>query len=90
MTYPSQRVRFQPNDTSAAAALKEDIRMPGRLIFAGALAAVMMGACAPTVQLAGTPDKPITINLNVKIDQEVRIKLDKEVSDMISRNKDVF
>ena len=64
--------------------------MPARLVFAGALAAMTMGACSPTVQLAGTPDKPITINLNVKIDQEVRIKLDKEVSDMISKNKDVF
>jgi hypothetical protein len=81
---------LHPNDTGAAAAPKEDTAMPARLVFAGALAAMTMGACAPTVQLAGTPDKPITINLNVKIDQEVRIKLDKEVSDMISKNKDVF
>ena len=90
MTYAFHGSRLRPYDTGAAWASKEDTKMPARLVFAGALAAVTMGACAPTVQLAGTPDKPITINLNVKIDQEVRIKLDKEVSDMISKNKDVF
>ena len=90
MTYPFHRARLRADDTGAASALKEDTLMPARLVFAGALAAMTLGACAPTVQLAGTPDKPITINLNVKIDQEVRIKLDKEVSDMISKNKDVF
>lgn len=36
------------------------------------------------------PDKPIEINLNVKIDQEVRIKLDKEVEDLITNNPDIF
>jgi hypothetical protein len=36
------------------------------------------------------PDKPIEINLNVKIDQEVRIKLDKEVEDLIANNPDIF
>lgn len=61
-----------------------------RMILAGVAAAALACACAPTVQLAGTPDKPITINLNVKIDQEVRVKLDKEVDNLISKNKDVF
>jgi len=45
--------------------------------------------CTPTVQLAA-PDKPIEINLNVKIDQEVRVRLDKEVEDLIEDNPDLF
>ncbi len=53
----------------------------------GALA--IAAACTPTVRIAA-PDKPITINLNVKIDQEVRIRLDKEIEDLIADNPDVF
>ena len=54
-----------------------------------AVALALAGGCTPTVQIAA-PDKPITINLNVKIDQEVRVKLDKEVEDLIRNNPDVF
>ena len=46
-------------------------------------------ACSPTVKIEA-PDKPIVINLNVKIDQEVRVKLDESVDDLISSNPDLF
>jgi len=36
------------------------------------------------------PEEPITINLNVKIDQEVRVRLDREVEDLIAGNPDLF
>jgi len=35
-------------------------------------------------------DKPIKIDLNVKIDQTVRIQLDREVEDLIASNPDLF
>tara|TARA_R110000751_G_scaffold12703_2_gene43578 strand:+ start:53383 stop:53583 length:201 start_codon:yes stop_codon:yes gene_type:complete len=50
---------------------------------------VLTAACTPTIRIEPS-DKPITINLNVKIDQEVRIKLDKDVEDLISNNPDLF
>ncbi|WP_370338378.1 YnbE family lipoprotein [Parvularcula marina] len=53
-----------------------------------ALAPLTMAACA-TVKVEA-PDKPIEINLNVKIEQEVRVKLDREVEDLISSNPDIF
>ncbi len=53
------------------------------------LAVTFAAACTPTVKLEA-PDKPITINLNVKIDQEVRIKLDNEVEELIADNPDLF
>ena len=56
------------------------------LLLSGAFAIV--GACA-TVKVQA-PDKPIEINLNVKIDQEVRVKMDKEVQELIVNNPDVF
>ncbi|WP_293619683.1 YnbE family lipoprotein [Ponticaulis sp.] len=46
-------------------------------------------ACTPTVRVAA-PTEPITINLNVRIDQEVRIRLDREVEELIADNPDLF
>ncbi len=51
--------------------------------------ALALAACTPTVRVQA-PTEPITINLNVKIDQEVRVRLDKEVEDLISNNPDLF
>lgn len=45
--------------------------------------------CSPTVKVEA-PDKPITINVNVKIEQEVRIKLDKDAEDLLENNPDLF
>ncbi len=52
------------------------------------LLALVPTACA-TVKIQA-PDKPIEINLNVKIEQELRIKLDREIEDLIADNPDVF
>jgi hypothetical protein len=52
------------------------------------IAAIALTACT-TVKLEGG-DKPIEVNLNVKIDQEVRVKLDREIEDLIAENPDIF
>jgi hypothetical protein len=48
-------------------------------------------ACQPTVKIE-TPDKPIVINMNVKIEQEVRIKVEKDVENLLNdqSNEDIF
>lgn len=53
------------------------------------LALVLVSACTPTVKVQA-PDKPIVINLNVKIEQEVRIKVEKGVEDLLTDNPDIF
>ena len=53
------------------------------------IATALVAGCSPTVRLEA-PREPITINLNVKIDQEVRVKLDREVEDLIANNPDIF
>lgn len=62
----------------------------GPLLATGLVLASALGAsgCA-TVQLQA-PKEPITINLNVKIDQEVRYRLDKDLEDAIASNPDLF
>jgi hypothetical protein len=46
-------------------------------------------ACTPRVEVAA-PDKPITINLNVKIDHEIRVKVDKELDKVLSDDSGLF
>lgn len=59
---------------------------PVLLAAAGAMA---LSACTHTVRLEPS-DKPIKIDLNVNITQEVRIKLEREVEDLIANNPDLF
>jgi hypothetical protein len=50
---------------------------------------ILVAACTPKVQLEA-PDKPIEINLNVNIEQHVKVELDKDVKKAIEQNKDIF
>lgn len=53
------------------------------------VAVLMPAACQPTVKIE-PPDKPIVINLNIKIEQEVRIKIEKDVEDLLKQNPELF
>jgi hypothetical protein len=46
-------------------------------------------SCSPTVKVE-PPDEPITINLNVKIEHEIRVKVDKELEDIFSEDSGLF
>jgi hypothetical protein len=50
---------------------------------------VLLAACSPTIKVEA-PDKPIEINLNVKIDQEVRIVVDQKLEQAVQQNPDIF
>lgn len=54
-----------------------------------AIMALALGGCTPTVKIEPS-DKPIIIALNVKIDQEVRVRLDKAAEELIANNPDLF
>ena len=48
-----------------------------------------LAACQHRVQVEA-PKDPIVINLNVKIEQEVRVKIDREVEDLLKTQPDLF
>ncbi|AQZ94336.1 YnbE family lipoprotein [Halopseudomonas phragmitis] len=48
-----------------------------------------LAACTPTVQLAA-PSEPININLNVKIQHEIYVKVDKELDELFSESSGLF
>lgn len=50
---------------------------------------LLLAACNPTVKIEA-PDKPIEINLNVKIEQEVRVKVDRDLDELLAENPDLF
>ncbi|MBS9434834.1 YnbE family lipoprotein [Photorhabdus hainanensis] len=37
-----------------------------------------------------TPEKPININMNVKIEHEIQIKVDRQVEEMLKSNTGLF
>ncbi|WP_417762778.1 YnbE family lipoprotein [Shewanella sp.] len=58
------------------------------LTVALVLASYTLAGCTPTVKIE-PPDKPIVINLNVKIEHEIRIKVDKALDDLLT-NQELF
>ena len=52
-------------------------------------ALAFLAACTPTVKLEA-PEDPIVINLNVTIEQEVRVRIEREVDDLLRENEDLF
>ena len=71
------------------AALNLGTFMPSRIPILLMLAAVFLAACTPTVQVA-VPNEPITINLNVRIEHEIRVKVERELDDIFSDDSDLF
>lgn len=60
---------------------------PGRWLLAGVTApAAMTGACVNVE----APDKPIVINLNISITQEVVYRLDNKAKTLIQENPGIF
>ena len=57
--------------------------------MAGLMATSTLAACTHTVKIEPS-DKPIVININLNIQQEIRVRLDKEIEDLLADNPDVF
>ncbi|MBM6604923.1 YnbE family lipoprotein [Enterobacteriaceae bacterium RIT814] len=60
--------------------------------LAGGVAAVvvmLLTGCTPRIEVAA-PKEPITINMNVKIEHEIHIKVDKDVEALLKSRSDLF
>jgi hypothetical protein len=57
--------------------------------LAGGVLAAFFWACSPTVRVE-PPREPITINLNVKLDADVRVKLEEQAEKDIAKNPEIF
>lgn len=50
---------------------------------------LLVSACTPRVELA-VPKEPININLNVKIEHEIYIRVDKQLDSIINEDSGLF
>ena len=48
-----------------------------------------LSACNPTIKVEA-PDKPITINMNIKIEHEIRVKVEKDLDNVLSKDSGLF
>jgi hypothetical protein len=67
-------------------------RSPPRLavpLSAVVLTGGLILACQPSVRVEA-PKEPITINLNIKLDAEVRLKIEEQAKEDIQANPDIF
>lgn len=53
------------------------------------LLGLLASACTPRVELA-VPNEPININLNVKIEHEIYIRVDKQLDSIINQDSGLF
>ncbi|MBH1993290.1 MAG: YnbE family lipoprotein [Sphingomonadaceae bacterium] len=60
--------------------------MTKRSIILAGFAGLALGGC---IQVKA-PDKPIEINLNVKVQQEVVVRLQRDAQDLIQNNPELF
>ena len=66
-----------------------------RILNSASIAALLIvvlaaaGGCTPTVKVEA-PKEPIEINLNVKIEHEIRVQVDKELEGLFEENSEVF
>lgn len=64
----------------------------GRLVAGSAAAGLLLVAaagCQPRVAVEA-PKEPITINMNIKIEHEIKVQVDRELDELIAREKDIF
>ena len=50
----------------------------------------MLSSCTTHTVQVEAPDKPITINLNVKIDHEIQVKVEKDLNEVFAENSELF
>lgn len=56
-----------------------------RNVIAAIVVSGILIGCSPTVKVQA-PSEPININLNVKIDHEINIKVDKALDNIINKS----
>jgi hypothetical protein len=59
------------------------------LPLGAAIIAVTLSGCTPTVRVEA-PSEPIQINMNVKIEQEVRVRVERDLEEEFASNPELF
>jgi len=65
--------------------------MTGRTLGIACVALALLApvACTPKVEVSA-PQEPIVINLNVKIEHEIRVKVDEDLDELFEDSEELF
>lgn len=55
---------------------------------AGVLMVLLLSGCTHKIEVAAK--EPITINMNLKIDHEIRVKVDQELDELFEQDDSLF
>jgi hypothetical protein len=50
---------------------------------------LLVAACQPRIEVA-PPSEPITINMNVKIEHEIRVRVEKDLEELFKDQPGIF
>ena len=63
------------------------MNIPSPATFAASiLILILASGCSPKVQIEA-PKEPIVINMNIKIEHEIRVKVDKDLDDVFANDE---
>ena len=60
-----------------------------RILMMALALTMLLAGCTPRIEIAASKE-PITINMNVKIEHEIHIKVDKDVEEVLKSRSDLF
>jgi hypothetical protein len=63
--------------------------MSTELLAVAAVAIALASGCTPRVAVEA-PKEPITINMNIKIEHEIHVKIDRDLDQLIASDKGIF
>lgn len=75
----------QPSPEPASPGLAGRRQLMFGLAAVGAVAVLPLGACTPTIKLEVAP-----IQIYAKLDADIRVKLDRELQDLLRENPNLF
>ncbi len=87
LTAPARAVTSPHDNGEGAAAMKRHRNRKRRALMAGC--AILVAGLAGCVNIAA-PDKPIVIELNINIRQEVIYRLAADAANTVEENADIF
>lgn len=64
-------------------------RVRGAAVVAALVLSGLLAACEPTVRVEA-PKEPITINLNIKLEADVRLRVEEQAKEDIEGNPEIF
>ena len=60
-----------------------------RFVTGIAVGLAIAAGCTPRIAIEA-PKEPITINMNIKIEHEIRVKIDKDLEKAFASKEDIF